>query len=110
MLGAGFCVLARGVSEGGVPPQRGASRAKSSLVHGGLLTTARLAATVGADAELDKLRHYIRLKGLRLDCGYRLDLLVSDRVVVEVKAVESLLPVHEAQLLTYLKLGGWTVG
>lgn len=52
----------------------------------------------------------VEYKGLRLDCGYRLDLLVSDRVVVEVKAVESLLPVHEAQLLTYLKLGGWTVG
>jgi len=52
----------------------------------------------------------VEYKGLRLDCGYRLDLLVSDRVVVEIKAVESLLPVHEAQLLTYLKLGGWKVG
>jgi len=52
----------------------------------------------------------VEYKGLRWDCGYRLDLLVSDRVVVEIKAVESLLPVHEAQLLTYLKLGGWKVG
>lgn len=45
-----------------------------------------------------------------LDCGYRLDLLVSNAVVVEIKAVEAFLPVHEAQLLTYLKLGGWNVG
>ncbi len=49
-------------------------------------------------------------KGLRLDCGYRLDLLVQDAVVVEVKAVEALTPIHHAQLLTYLKLGGWKVG
>jgi GxxExxY protein len=49
-------------------------------------------------------------KGLHLDCGYRLDLVVADRVVVEIKAVERLLPIHEAQLLTYLKLGGWQVG
>ncbi|HEX8069807.1 MAG TPA: GxxExxY protein [Pyrinomonadaceae bacterium] len=49
-------------------------------------------------------------KGLRLDCGYRLDLLVAGSVVVEVKAVEALAPIHEAQLLTYLRLGGWRVG
>jgi len=49
-------------------------------------------------------------KGLRLDCGYRLDLLVADAVVVEIKAVDTLLPIHEAQLLTYLRLGGWKVG
>ena len=49
-------------------------------------------------------------KGVRLDAGYRLDLLVANRVVVELKAVEALLPIHEAQLLTYLKLGGWQVG
>ena len=42
-------------------------------------------------------------KGLRLDAGYRLDLLVEGLVVVEIKAVEHLLPVHEAQLLTYLR-------
>jgi GxxExxY protein len=45
-------------------------------------------------------------KGLKLDCGYRLDMLVAGTVVVEVKAVERLLPVHEAQLLTYPRLGG----
>jgi len=49
-------------------------------------------------------------KGLQVDCGYRLDLLVNDAVVVEIKSVETLLPVHEAQLLSYLKLGGWPVG
>ena len=45
-------------------------------------------------------------KGFRLDCGYRMDLVVSGEVVVEVKTVERLLPIHEAQLLTYLKLSG----
>jgi len=49
-------------------------------------------------------------KGIKLDCGYRIDLLVAGVVVVEVKAVESLAPIHEAQLLTYLRLGGWPVG
>ena len=49
-------------------------------------------------------------KGLRLDCAYRLDLLVADAVVVEVKAVECLIPVHTAQLLTYLRLGAWKAG
>lgn len=49
-------------------------------------------------------------KGTELDCGYQLDLLVADRIVVELKAVEKLLPIHEAQLLTCLKLGGWQVG
>ena len=52
----------------------------------------------------------VQFKGLRLDCGYRIDLLVAKRVVLEIKAIESLLPIHEAQLLTYLKLGGWKVG
>ncbi|MBK9712834.1 MAG: GxxExxY protein [Kouleothrix sp.] len=52
----------------------------------------------------------VEYKGLRLDCGYRLDLLVMETVVVEVKSVAALLPIHEAQLLTYLRLGGWKVG
>jgi len=52
----------------------------------------------------------VEYKGTRLDCGYRLDLLVSGNVVVEVKSVSALEPVHEAQLLTYLKLGGWKLG
>ena len=49
-------------------------------------------------------------KGITLPVSYRLDLLVDEAVVVEVKAVEHLLPIHEAQLLTYLKLGGYQVG
>ena len=43
---------------------------------------------------------------VRLDCGYRLDLFVDDRLIVELKAVERVLPVHHAQVLTYLKLVG----
>jgi len=49
-------------------------------------------------------------KGVSLDCGYRVDVLVEEIVPVELKAVQALTPVHEAQLLTYLRLGGWNVG
>jgi GxxExxY protein len=52
----------------------------------------------------------LEYKGVRLECGYRLDLLVANSVVVEVKAIEAIAPVHEAQLLTYLRLGGWRIG
>ncbi len=52
----------------------------------------------------------LRYKGLHLDCGYRLDLVVESRLVVEVKAVERLLPVHLAQVITYLKLLRLPVG
>ncbi len=52
----------------------------------------------------------VTYKGITLDCGYRLDLLVQGQVVVEIKAVETLLPIHDAQLLSYLRLGGWQVG
>ncbi|HWQ32150.1 MAG TPA: GxxExxY protein [Blastocatellia bacterium] len=48
--------------------------------------------------------------GVEVDAGYRLDLLVEDAVIVEVKAVERLLPIHEAQLLSYPKLSGRKVG
>lgn len=47
---------------------------------------------------------------LRLDSGYRLDFLVEDQVVLELKSASALEPVHTAQVLTYLKLGGWPVG
>ena len=43
-------------------------------------------------------------KGVKLDCGYRIDLLVNDEVILELKAIEKILPVHEAQLLSYLRL------
>jgi GxxExxY protein len=49
-------------------------------------------------------------RGRRIDVGYRIDLLVEDRVLVELKALTKVLPVHEAQLLSYLRLGGYPVG
>jgi GxxExxY protein len=52
----------------------------------------------------------VEYKGVRLDVGYRLDMLIDERVVVEVKAVKDLLPIHQAQLLSYLKLSGLRVG
>jgi GxxExxY protein len=52
----------------------------------------------------------VKYKGISLDCGYRLDLLVDDSVIVELKCVDKLLPIHSAQLLTYLKLTGKRVG
>ena len=52
----------------------------------------------------------INYKGLTLDCGYRIDLIIEESIILELKAVEKLLPIHEAQLLTYLKLTGIRVG
>jgi GxxExxY protein len=52
----------------------------------------------------------VSYKSKKLDIGYRIDLLVNDEVVVELKTVESILPIHEAQTLTYMRLGGWQVG
>jgi len=52
----------------------------------------------------------LEYKGFRLECGYRIDFLVAGVVGVEIKAIEAIAPVHEAQLLTYLRLGGWQVG
>ncbi len=49
-------------------------------------------------------------RGLSMDCGYRLDLLVDGKVIVEVKSVEALAPIHQAQLLSYLKLSGCKLG
>ncbi len=49
-------------------------------------------------------------KSVKLDCGYRLDIVIGQSLVVELKTVERLLPVHEAQLLTYLKLSGLKTG
>jgi len=52
----------------------------------------------------------IRYEGVTLDTGYRLDLLIGGKVVVEIKAAEKMLPLHAAQLLTYLKLGRYKLG
>ena len=49
-------------------------------------------------------------KGLPVDCSYRLDFLVEEKVVLEIKAIETILPVHQAQVLTYIKLGDWRLG
>jgi GxxExxY protein len=52
----------------------------------------------------------VQYKSIGLDCGYRIDLVVEDLLILELKCVEHLLPIHEAQLLTYLKLSGKRVG
>ena len=49
-------------------------------------------------------------KSVRLECGYRMDIVVEDQVIIELKTVERLLPIHEAQMLTYLKLSGIRTG
>jgi GxxExxY protein len=52
----------------------------------------------------------VEYKGLKLNCGYKVNLIVQDEVILELKAVEKLLPIHQAQLLTYLKLARKKVG
>ncbi|HWH57371.1 MAG TPA: GxxExxY protein [Terriglobales bacterium] len=49
-------------------------------------------------------------KGLKLDCGYRLDVVVEEQVILELKSIEQLLPIHQAQLLTYLRLSAMKIG
>ena len=93
----------------------GAAIKVHSVVGPGLLESAYEACLV---YELEKLRFRIRkqiaipirYEDLSIDNGYRIDLLVEDRVVVELKAVEIVLPVHRAQLLSYLRLGGFRLG
>ena len=59
-----------------------------------------------------KLQHSlpVKYKDIKLDCGYRIDLLIDDKVIVELKSVDNLLPIHQAQLLTYMKLSGVEIG
>ena len=52
----------------------------------------------------------VEYKGIKLDCGYRIDLLVANSLIVELKSVENVLPIHQAQLLTYMKLSGIKIG
>ena len=52
----------------------------------------------------------VKYKGVKLDCGYRADLIVGGKILVEIKAVDQLAPIHEAQLLSYPKLSGLKVG
>ena len=52
----------------------------------------------------------VRYKDIRLDCGYRIDVFVEDKLIVEIKSVEKIKGIHEAQLLTYMKLAGVKIG
>jgi GxxExxY protein len=52
----------------------------------------------------------VTYKGMHLECGYRLDVVIEDRVLIELKTVEHLLPLHQAQVITYLRLSGLPVG
>jgi len=52
----------------------------------------------------------VEYKGVRLDCGYRIDVLVNKRLILELKAVETILGIHKAQLLSYMKLSGISTG
>lgn len=59
-----------------------------------------------------KLQHPLPVvyKGVKLDCGYRIDILVEDRLILELKSVEQVLPIHDAQILTYMKLASIRTG
>ena len=52
----------------------------------------------------------IEYKKVKLDCGYRIDVIVENEIIIELKSVEKVLPIHEAQLLTYMKLSGIKIG
>ncbi|MGC8561004.1 MAG: GxxExxY protein [Phycisphaerae bacterium] len=52
----------------------------------------------------------VAYNGVKIDAGYRIDMMVADKVIVEIKAVDELAPIHQAQILTYLKLSGIKVG
>jgi len=52
----------------------------------------------------------VEYKGIKLDCGYRIDMLIDDAIIVELKSVDKILPIHQAQLLTYIKLSSISIG
>lgn len=52
----------------------------------------------------------VEYKGIKLDCGYRIDMLVDDSIIIELKSVDKTLPIYQAQLLTYMKLSGISIG
>ena len=52
----------------------------------------------------------VTYKSVRLDCGYRIDIVINGQLIVELKRVERLMPIHDAQLLTYMKLSGIRTG
>ena len=59
-----------------------------------------------------KLQHPlpVEYKGIKLDCGYRVDLFIDNEIIAELKSVDKVLPIHQAQLLTYMKLSGISIG
>ncbi|MDZ4743318.1 MAG: GxxExxY protein [Verrucomicrobiota bacterium] len=65
--------------------------------------------TVGIRFEMEKSIP-IRYKNVSLDCGYRIDILVEDKIILEIKSVESLLPIHDTQLITYMRLSNIKIG
>lgn len=71
-----------------------------------------LAYELGQEGIEFKLQHPlpVQYKGIRLDCGYRVDVLVQDQLILELKSVDTVLPIHQAQLLTYMKLAGIKTG
>ncbi len=52
----------------------------------------------------------VEYKSIRLDCGYRIDLFIDDTIIVELKSVDKIFPIHQAQLFTYMKLAGISIG
>jgi GxxExxY protein len=52
----------------------------------------------------------VQYKNTKLDCGYRVDLLVDNKIILELKSIDRILPIHEAQLLTYMKLANISIG
>ena len=52
----------------------------------------------------------VNYSGIKLDCGYRVDMFVDNKIIVELKSVDKVLPIHQAQLLTYVKLAGIKIG
>jgi GxxExxY protein len=59
---------------------------------------------------LCEVAYSLNYEGLKVDAGYRIDMLVEDQIVIESKTVERILPIHEAQLMTYLRLTGCKIG
>ncbi len=63
------------------------------------------------DLSLERQKHLaVQYKGIKLDCGYRLDVVVENAIILELKSCEKIEPIHRAQLLTYLKVSGLNLG
>jgi GxxExxY protein len=93
----------------------GAAIAVHQTLGPGLLESAYEACLCAELAEMGmaferQLPLKLTYKGTVVDCGYRMDLVVEDKVLLELKSVDKLLPIHEAQLITYLKLSGLRTG